>query len=42
MPFIAGLIIAGEVLFFAACAVIIVFLIVKRYNQKEDFDKRDN
>jgi hypothetical protein len=39
---IAELIIGGQILFFAGCAVIIVYLIIKRTNKKEDFEKRDN
>jgi hypothetical protein len=39
---IAELILGGQILFFGICAVIIIYLIVKRLNQKEDFEKRDN
>jgi hypothetical protein len=42
MPVVAGLIIVGEILFFLACAVILIYLMVKRYNQKKDFDEREN
>lgn len=35
-------IIGGQILFYAACAVILIYLIVKRINKKEDFEKRDN
>jgi hypothetical protein len=39
---LAELILGGQILFFAACTVVIIYLIVKRANRKEDFEKRDN
>jgi hypothetical protein len=39
---LAELIIGGQFLFFTACAVVIIYLIIKRARRKEDFEKRDN
>lgn len=44
MKTVETLIIGAELIFFAACAVILVFLIIRRWRIKknEDFEKRDN
>lgn len=39
---LAELIIGGQILFYGICLVIIIYLIIKRFNKKEDFEKRDN
>lgn len=42
MTFFSVAFIALYGLFFAVCAALIIYLIIKRVNKKDDFEKRDN